>query len=153
MALAESEEMNHGFRKYDFADLEVDLLVFEDIDFLYPPADANILEYIDSDVDNCWLTWAGTLVHTFNNKIIILHPKGWFIRAIDHFATIRATTGLDAFWLIQFVGTTRWRVFGIRDIWSWFWPSFRCTSDGRNVCRGYGRVGSLLCLWPGRLSK
>ena len=69
--------MDHGFRKYDFADLEVDLLVFEDIDLLYPPADAHILEYIYSDVDNGWLTWAGTLVHTFNNKIIILHPKGW----------------------------------------------------------------------------
>ena len=146
--------MDHSFRKDDFTYLEVDLFVFEDINLLYPPADTHILEYIYCDVDNSWLTWTWTLVHIFNNKIIILHLKRLvYIRATDLFATIRVTIEWEAFWSLRFLKVARWRGLDTRDIWSWLWPSFRCISGGRNVCRGCGRVGSLLYLWPGRLSK
>ena len=63
--------MDDGLGEDDFANFEVDLFIFEDLNLLNPAADANILEDVDGDVNYCWLTRTLTQVHSFNNKIII----------------------------------------------------------------------------------
>lgn len=40
----ESEQLYHGLREDDFADFEVNLIVFEDIDLVYAPLDTDILK-------------------------------------------------------------------------------------------------------------
>lgn len=52
LVFAESEEVNNGFWEDDLADFEVDLFIFEDLDFLDPPADPHILEDVDGYVDD-----------------------------------------------------------------------------------------------------
>ena len=47
-----SEKVDDGLGEYDFAYLEIDLLVLKDLYFLDPTTDANVLEDVDGDVDN-----------------------------------------------------------------------------------------------------
>ena len=51
--LAQAEEMDDGLGEDDFANFEVDLFIFEDLNLLNPAADANILEDVDGDVNYC----------------------------------------------------------------------------------------------------
>lgn len=51
-AFAEPEELDHGLRKDDFTDFEVDLIVFKYVNFVDASFDSNVLEYCDYQVDN-----------------------------------------------------------------------------------------------------
>jgi hypothetical protein len=48
----ESKELDHGLRENNFADFEVNLIVFEDIDLVDAPLDADVLKYCDYELDN-----------------------------------------------------------------------------------------------------
>jgi hypothetical protein len=65
MVLAESEQVNDGLWKYYLANLEIDLLIFEDFYLLDPSSDAHILEDVDGYVDYRRLTrLVGSQVHS-----------------------------------------------------------------------------------------
>lgn len=68
VVLAESKQVNDGLREDDLADLKVDLLIFEDLYFLYPPPDPHILEDVDGDVNDVRLARALVPLHTFIHK-------------------------------------------------------------------------------------
>jgi hypothetical protein len=44
--------MYDGFWKYDLTNFKVDLLILKDLNFFYPASDANVLENVDSYVDD-----------------------------------------------------------------------------------------------------
>jgi hypothetical protein len=48
----EPEELDHGLREDDFADFEVNLIVFEDIDLIDASLNTNVLEDGDDKLDN-----------------------------------------------------------------------------------------------------
>lgn len=48
--------MDDSLWEDDLADLEVNLLIFEDLDFLDPPPNAYILKDVDCNVNDIWLS-------------------------------------------------------------------------------------------------
>lgn len=52
VVFAEPEEVDDRFWENDLADLEVDLFIFQNLDFLDPPPNAHVLEDVDRDVDD-----------------------------------------------------------------------------------------------------
>ncbi len=73
-----SEQLYHGLREDDFADFEVNLIVFEDFDLVNAPLDPNVLKDGDNKVDDLVLFFLSHcrtnigIVYQIMNKVYFL---------------------------------------------------------------------------------
>jgi hypothetical protein len=129
--------MYDGFWKYDLTNFKVDLLILKDLNFFYPASDANVLENVDSYVDDGGFTWTLWGLHFMNKIIMKQHSLSEFV---SFRWTKRARLRRGAIWIRN----------DIRGILSLFLPSLRYTRGGRSDGRECRWDGALLSSGWGR---